>query len=160
LPTSVNDGTPVSWAKSQQMARVAGADTAPELRVRRYLFAHGYRYRLHVRALPGRPDIVLRKWDTAILINGCFWHGHDCARFAWPGTRSQFWRQKISGNIERDERNRNALLSAGWRVCTLWTCGFGRTSESFDAMMAVFLDWLTTASRELQYPSSEVVARE
>ncbi len=104
------------------MAGIRGRDTRPEMIIRRGLHALGYRYRLHDRSLPGRPDLVFPSRRTVILVNGCFWHGHDCHLFRWPGTRPAFWRDKIAGNIARDRRSRQALIDTGWRVAEVWEC--------------------------------------
>ena len=103
------------------MSRIRGRDTKPELVVRRWLWHQGFRYRLYVKALPGRPDIVMRKWRTAIFVNGCFWHGHECQRHR-PATNAQFWQDKITRNRERDERNQALLRAAGWNVIVVWEC--------------------------------------
>ena len=103
------------------MSRIRGRDTKPELVVRRWLWHQGFRYRLYVKSLPGRPDIVMRKWRTAIFVNGCFWHGHECQRHR-PATNAQFWQEKITRNRERDERNQTALRAAGWHVIVVWEC--------------------------------------
>ena len=103
------------------MSRIRGRDTKPELVVRRWLWHQGFRYRLYVKSLPGRPDIVMRKWRTAIFVNGCFWHGHDCQRHR-PATNAQFWKEKIERNRERDERNQSLLRAAGWHVIVVWEC--------------------------------------
>ena len=103
------------------MSRIRGRDTKPELVVRRWLWRQGYRYRLYVKALPGRPDIVMRKWRTVIFVNGCFWHGHDCQRHK-PQTNAGFWQDKITRNRERDARNMALLQAAGWNVIVIWEC--------------------------------------
>ena len=103
------------------MSRIRGRDTKPELVVRRWLWRQGYRYRLYVKSLPGRPDIVMRKWRTVILVNGCFWHGHECQRHR-PATNAQFWQDKIARNRERDARNQALLQAAGWHVIVIWEC--------------------------------------
>ena len=103
------------------MAAIRRADTKPEMLIRRGIHAHGFRYRLHDRKLPGRPDLTLSKYNAVIFVNGCFWHGHDCPMFRWPATRQEFWRDKITGNMERDTRNIAALLSSGWRVALVRT---------------------------------------
>ena len=103
------------------MSRIRGRDTKPELVVRRWLWHQGFRYRLYVKSLPGRPDIVMRKWRTAIFVNGCFWHGHDC-RQQQPTTNAQFWQDKIARNRERDARNQQLLRDAGWHVIVVWEC--------------------------------------
>lgn len=105
------------------MSHIRSADTKPEMIVRRWLWAHGYRYRLHVRRLPGTPDIVLHRYHTVININGCFWHGHsDCSHFRLPHTNVAFWRDKIDRNRERDAINADRLSHMGWWVITIWEC--------------------------------------
>lgn len=111
------------------MAAIRGADTKPEMLVRRALHARGFRYRLHDRRLPGRPDLIFPRYRAVLFINGCFWHGHDCPLFVWPKSRSEFWRAKIGGNIDRDLRNEAELEARGWRVGVIWECalkGAGR----------------------------------
>lgn len=105
------------------MARIRGRDTKPELLIRRGLHARGFRYRLHAK-LPGRPDIVLPGRRAAIFVHGCFWHGHDCHLFRLPGTRTDFWREKIAGNRVRDTAAIAALKHEGWRTLTIWECSF------------------------------------
>lgn len=104
----------------------------------------GYRYRLHDRKLPGRPDLVFPSRRAVVFIHGCFWHGHDCSLFRWPGTRPQFWRDKLGGNIARDARVRQALTADGWRVLDVWECNLrGRDRqppEEVLAACAAFLD--------------------
>ena len=108
--------------RSQIMGRIRGKDTKLELRVRRALHRAGFRYRLHVRKLPGSPDIVLPKHKAVIFINGCFWHGHVCRGGKLPKTRRKFWKQKIERNRERDKENDKKLKVLGWRSMTLWEC--------------------------------------
>lgn len=105
------------------MSRIKSKDTKPELIVRRYLHAHGYRYRINVKRLPGTPDIVLRKYKTVIFINGCFWHGHEgCKYFVMPKSNSQFWQKKIERNKQRDIEKRIQLRRLGWHTITIWGC--------------------------------------
>lgn len=109
--------------RSYNMSQIKGKNTKPEMLVRKYLFANGFRYRLNVRTLPGTPDIVLKKYKTAIFINGCFWHGHEgCKYFVWPKTRSDFWKGKITTNIARDKKNIQLLKNSGWNVIIIWEC--------------------------------------
>jgi DNA mismatch endonuclease (patch repair protein) len=103
------------------MSRIRGRDTKPEMVVRRWLWHQGFRYRLCVKALPGSPDIVMRKWRTAIFVNGCFWHGHRCQKHV-PETNAEFWQEKIKRNRERDARNQALLQAAGWHVIVVWEC--------------------------------------
>ena len=105
------------------MARIKGKNTKPELIVRRYLHAHGYRYRINVKRLPGTPDIVLRKYRTVIFINGCFWHGHEgCRYFVMPKTNTEFWQKKIDRNKQRDIEKRVQLRRLGWHTIIIWGC--------------------------------------
>lgn len=126
------------------MAGIGPANTQPELIIRRGLHALGYRYRLHAKDLPGKPDLVFRSRRAVIMIQGCFWHGHDCHLFRWPSTREEFWRNKISGNIARDRRVRAQLLDLGWRVLEVWECTLkGRERRPVDEVFgecATFLD--------------------
>ena len=105
------------------MSRIRGKDTTPEMLVRKYLWRHGFRYRLHCRNLPGRPDIVLAKYRTCIFINGCFWHGHEgCRYFVMPKTRVEFWQTKIQRNRIRDKEVIHKLAEMGWHCITVWEC--------------------------------------
>ena len=105
------------------MSRIKGRNTKPEMLVRRYLHSRGYRYRVNVRKLPGTPDIVLRKYKTAIFINGCFWHGHEgCRYYVPPKSNSQFWQQKIERNKQRDIEKRIQLRLLGWHTIIIWEC--------------------------------------
>lgn len=109
--------------RSYNMSQIKGKDTKPEEIVRKYLFAHGFRYRKNDRRLPGKPDIVLPKYRTCIFVNGCFWHGHEgCKYFVWPKNNEAFWRNKIHGNIERDARKHAELKALGWNVLVVWEC--------------------------------------
>ena len=108
--------------RSALMARIRGVDTKPELAVRRALHAQGYRYRIHVRELPGRPDLVFAKRRTAVFVHGCFWHRHGCKRTSTPKSREDFWQSKFDANVERDRKNEALLLHDGWRVFVAWEC--------------------------------------
>ena len=105
------------------MSRIHSKATKPELKVRQWLWRHGYRYRLNVKSVPGKPDIVMRKYRTAIFVNGCFWHGHEgCDKFKLPQTNREFWVSKIKRNQERDQRNYQVLRDNGWQVIVVWEC--------------------------------------
>lgn len=109
--------------RSYNMSRIKGRDTKPEMLVRKFLHANGYRYRLHVKDLPGKPDIVLPKYKTVIFIHGCFWHGHkDCKYFVVPKTRTEWWLNKINTNIANDAKAVKALKKEGWKIINLWEC--------------------------------------
>ena len=109
--------------RRKNMAAIRAKDTKPEILVRKYLWSHGFRYRVNHPLLPGKPDIVLRKYSTCIFINGCFWHGHDdCKYYVVPKTNTDFWQKKIARNKERDVEVRKKLTSLGWHSITLWEC--------------------------------------
>jgi len=109
--------------RSYNMSMIKGKNTKPEMIVRRYLFSKGFRYRVNVKELLGKPDIVLRKYRTVIFINGCYWHGHEgCRYFVIPKTRTEWWRAKIDKNIARDAEVRDKLRSMGWRTMVVWEC--------------------------------------
>lgn len=116
------------------MSRIHSKNTKPELLVRKWLWSHGYRYRLNVKGAPGKPDIVMRRYRTAIFVNGCFWHGHEgCEKFKMPKSNVEFWETKIRRNRERDCQNYQILKENGWQVLVLWECEL--TKKSFEATM-------------------------
>lgn len=108
--------------RSYNMSKIRSTNSAPEEKVRKYLFSKGFRYRKNVKSLPGCPDIVLPKYKTAIFVNGCFWHKHDCPRFVWPSSNKEYWEPKIRRNVERDKINIELLQKEGWRVLVVWEC--------------------------------------
>lgn len=109
--------------RSRCMAAIKSNDTKPEMLVRRYLHANGFRYGLHNKKLPGSPDIVLRRFKTVIFVHGCFWHGHeDCKYYRLPKSNVDFWQSKIDRNRARDKRDIEALRKLGWRVIVIWEC--------------------------------------
>ncbi len=119
------------------MSQIRGTNTKIEDVVRKYLFSKGFRFRKNVAKLPGKPDIVLPKYRTVIFVNGCFWHKHDCPRFVWPTTNTEYWTKKITGNVERDKANYKLLEETGWRVITIWECELkkDRAQETLDALV-------------------------
>lgn len=105
------------------MSRIKGKNTKPEMVVRKFLFSKGFRYRLHVKTLPGKPDIVLPKYKTVIFVHGCFWHGHEgCKYFVVPKTRTDWWLNKINGNIDNDKKKNDLLRKKGYKVIIVWEC--------------------------------------
>jgi len=116
--------------RSYNMSQIKGKDTQPEIMVRKFLFANGFRYKLHDKKLLGKPDIVLPKLRTAIFVHGCFWHGHeDCKYFVVPKTRRKFWLDKINGNKKRDEENFLSLKNDGWKVFSIFECELKGTKQ-------------------------------
>jgi DNA mismatch endonuclease, patch repair protein len=115
------------------MSRIRGRDTSPEMKIRRGLHGLGFRFRLHEKTLPGKPDLVLPKYRIVVFVHGCFWHGHGCALSKMPQTRRQFWHEKLTGNATRDRKTEEVLIKNGWRVLLIWECalrGRDRTSEN------------------------------
>ena len=109
--------------RSYNMSRIKGKNTKPEMLVRKFLHANGYRYKLHDKQLPGRPDIVLPKYNTVIFVHGCFWHGHkNCKYFTVPKTRTKWWTDKINGNKANDAKAVKGLKKDGWKVIIVWAC--------------------------------------
>lgn len=129
--------------RSRMMAGIRGTNTKPELILRKGLHAQGFRFRLHDKGLPGKPDIVFPRYRAVIFAHGCFWHGHDCHLFKWPSTRPEFWQQKIGRNREVDARSDAALAEAGWRRAIVWECALkGRTKLPLEEVIARCAEWL------------------
>ena len=131
--------------RSYNMSRIRSKDTKPEERVRKYLFAQGFRYRKNVRSLPGCPDIVLSKYKTVIFVQGCFWHMHDCGRFRWPATNREYWESKIRRNVARDNENLLKLQSLGWKVLIVWEC---EIRKDFQSAMDDLIESLTGSDKD------------
>jgi DNA mismatch endonuclease, patch repair protein len=129
-----------SPTRSRMMAAIPGKNTAPEMLVRQLLTREGVRYRLHRRDLPGAPDIVVPSARAALFVHGCFWHVHEnCHHAKWPATRSDFWRKKLSGNVDRDADATAMLNMLGWRVLIIWECATRQRSRTVllgDALFA------------------------
>ena len=136
-----------SATRSRMMRGIHGKNTKPEVQLRKALFAQGFRYRLHAKELPGKPDILLPRYQAAILVHGCFWHGHGCHLFRLPGTRTEFWSEKINSNRRRDSIARKHLLEQGWRVLTVWECTMkGRDRLPLDKLVSRVSAWLDSES--------------
>ena len=131
--------------RSRMMSGIRAKNTAPERLVRSELHQLGFRFRLHVRELPGTPDIVLPRWNTAILVHGCFWHGHGCRLFRLPATRTQFWEDKIKRNLEVDKRTVASLKQLGWRVLVIYECALrGPERRSMTAFRNRINRWIVS----------------
>jgi len=115
--------------RSRMMSAIKSRNTKPELAIRKRLFARGLRYSLHSSLLPGKPDLVFRRYKAVILVHGCFWHGHDCHLFKWPKSNNAFWKAKIERNRFVDSRTVGELEAGGWRVMTVWECAVRGTSD-------------------------------
>lgn len=129
--------------RSRMMSGIRGKNTKPEIIIRHGLHRLGFRYRLHEKRLPGKPDLVLPKYHAVIFVHGCFWHGHDCHLFKWPKTREDFWKSKISSNIVRDRNNIDNLLGQGWRVALVWECVLkSQKNETTEKVLLDLRDWI------------------
>lgn len=115
-------GNSTGQVRSRVMARVKGRDTGPELYVRSQVWRQGFRFRLHVRRLPGKPDLTLPRYKLVVFVHGCFWHQHGCARSRRPVSNQEYWDRKLDGNIARDAKNARLLRAMGWTVATVWEC--------------------------------------
>lgn len=133
------------------MSGIRGTNTKPELQLRKGLHALGFRFRLHDRSLPGKPDIVLPRYKAVIFAHGCFWHGHDCHLFKWPSTRPEFWQAKIARNRAVDGRTEAALSEAGWRQATVWECALkGKTRLPLEEVILSCAEWLKSDRPRLE----------
>ena len=132
------------------MAGIRSKDTKPERLVRSALHRAGFRFRLHVRDLPGHPDVVLPRWHAVVFVNGCFWHGHTCRFFRLPSTRPDFWRSKIERNRSNDARVAAALLAAGWRVAIVWECALRSGADTRDATLHRLAEWVPSTSTRVE----------
>jgi len=129
--------------RSKNMRAIRGKNTAPEITLRKLLFSRGFRFRLHVADLPGKPDIVLPKYKAAIFVHGCFWHGHGCYLFKLPQARREFWQTKIAQNRDRDARALEQLRAGGWRILIVWECALkGRLRQTSDELGDRIERWL------------------
>jgi DNA mismatch endonuclease (patch repair protein) len=129
--------------RSWNMSRIRGANTAPEVLLRSLLHKAGFRYRLHDSKLPGRPDIVLRRYRAAVFVHGCFWHRHrGCRNATTPSSRPEFWEEKFSKTVERDRRKAAELANAGWNVITVWECDLEKDPQT---VLAVVIRQVTGA---------------
>jgi DNA mismatch endonuclease (patch repair protein) len=127
--------------RSFNMSRIKGKDTKPEMLVRRFLHANGFRYKLHDKTLPGKPDIVLPKYKTVIFVHGCFWHGHkDCKYSALPKTKTEWWLNKINGNIATDIKAVKTLKKEGWKIVTIWGCKLkqNKSAQTLKHLLTIF----------------------
>lgn len=126
--------------RSYNMSRIKGKNTKPEILVRKFLFSKGYRFRVNVKTLPGKPDIVLTKYNTVIFIHGCFWHGHEgCRYFVVPKTQTEWWMTKISFNKERDKKVTEILKANGWKIIVIFECELkqGKTEETLLNLISI-----------------------
>ena len=137
------------------MSGIKCKNTRPEMLVRKALHRRGFRYRLHDKSLPGKPDLVFAKYNAVIQINGCFWHKHSCYLFKWPSTHKEFWKNKIEGNVKRDKYNLDLLEEDGWRSLTIWECVLkGKTKRPFEQLIDDIEDWLLHGQSSIVIPDA------
>lgn len=143
--------------RKKNMRAVRSTNTKPELFIRKLLHGAGFRYRLHVKTLPGKPDIVLPKYKTVIFVHGCFWHMHDCGLFRLPSTRTIWWKKKLSENRLRSDTTEDLLREQGWRVAVVWECSIkGKEKLEPDEILDKFTSWLSSNTSYLEIPSPEL----
>jgi len=129
--------------RSRMMSGIKSKNTKPEIRIRSLLHRQGFRFRIHDKSLPGKPDIVLKRFHAVIFVHGCFWHAHDCHLFKWPSTKKEFWHSKIEGNKSRDLENITTLKNSGWRILSIWECSMkGKTRLNEHELIKIISDWL------------------
>lgn len=147
-----------SATRSRMMSGIRGRDTKPEKLIRSLLHRKGFRFRVNRRDLPGKPDIVFPGLNAVILVHGCFWHGHDCPLFRLPGTRTEFWAEKIGKNRENDSRVTRALLDTGWRVGIVWECALRGRDRDIGAVVEMLAVWLRSSERAIELRGTSVAA--
>ncbi|MCH5511829.1 DNA mismatch endonuclease Vsr [Pseudomonas syringae] len=140
-----------SATRSRMMAGIQGKNTSPELLIRKALHARGFRFRIHAKHLPGKPDLILPKYKAVIFIHGCFWHGHDCRFFKVPKTRTEFWLEKIGKNKTRDSTQIASLQFLGWRVLVIWECAVRCMKKQHSTLLVDLVsNWVVSGSEYLQ----------
>ena len=128
--------------RSRMMSGIRGINTKPEILVRSMLHRQGFRFRLHDKKLPGKPDIVLPRYHAVVFVHGCFWHGHECRFFKWPSTRPDFWREKIMRNRYLDHKSQETLIYSGWRVGIVWECALRGAGNNSINIAQRLTEWL------------------
>lgn len=138
--------------RSKMMSGINGKNTKPEILVRSGLHRLGFRFRIHYRKLPGKPDIALPKHNALILIHGCFWHGHDCHLFRWPRTNTEFWQDKIQSNRARDTKQRQHYRQNGWRTLVIWECALkGKHKRAFSSLLEEVRGWVEDQKKDRDF---------
>lgn len=144
--------------RSRMMSGIKGKDTQQELSLRSELHRRGFRYRLHYENLPGKPDLVFPRYSSIILLNGCFWHGHNCHLFKWPTTRSGFWQGKIKQTRLRDQRNLERYRQLGWRTLIIWECSLkGKTKLGLSQVAEITARWIQFDNQDAEIRGREPI---
>ncbi len=132
-------------ARRRNMQAIRHKNTTPEMMIRKALFREGFRYSLYKKDLPGKPDLTLRKYQAVIQVHGCYWHFHNCHLSKIPDTNSKWWLNKFEATRSRDQRNREALFAAGWRLCEVWECALrGKTHQNLADVVSQIKSWLNS----------------
>lgn len=139
-----------SATRSRMMSGIRAYNTKPEILIRSLLHRQGLRFRLHARDLPGKPDIVLPRFNAVVFVHGCFWHGHNCSLFKWPSTRPDFWRQKIGRNQANDHKVIDALQKRGWRIGVVWECAIRGKDKDVMNVALRLSSWLQSESQHYE----------
>ncbi|MES2675506.1 MAG: very short patch repair endonuclease [Pseudomonadota bacterium] len=143
--------------RAEMMAGIKGKNNLAELLIRRGLHGLGFRYQLHRKDLPGKPDLVFPKHHAVIFVNGCFWHAHNCHLFKWPSSRPEFWHEKISANKLRDEKNIAACIKTGWKVLIIWECSLkGKTRRQTKEVIHTAANWLLYDSQNAEIEGRKI----
>lgn len=143
--------------RSRMMSNIRGKDTSPEILVRKLLHSQGFRFRLHGRSIPGRPDLVLARYKALIQVQGCFWHGHNCHLFKLPSTRREFWETKIASNKDRDRNNLEQCQSLGWKTLVVWECALkGKTRLGVDELASAMRNWIQSDCHNAEITGKQV----
>lgn len=142
--------------RSLMMSGIRGKNTKPELLIRKLLHGKGFRYRLHDKKLPGKPDMILPRYHAVILIHGCFWHNHDCHLFKWPSSNESFWKEKLTKNKSVDKRSYQQLQAAGWRILVIWECALkGKQRRPVEQIADDIITWLITSACDAEIRGAE-----
>ena len=137
--------------RSRNMRAIKNKNTKPEMLIRKALHREGFRYNLHQKDLPGKPDLVFPKYHAVIQVHGCYWHAHGCHLSTIPDTDEAWWSSKFAATKERDSRNRTELLSLGWRICEIWECALrGKQRRTLPSVVSVIKNWLNSDSKYLE----------
>lgn len=137
--------------RSRMMSGIRSKNTKPEKIIRSGLHKRGFRFRIHKKDFPGKPDLVFKKYNAVLFVHGCFWHKHDCHLFKWPKSRENFWRKKILDNVNRDRIVEQKILSAGWRLGIIWECALkGKTRLPVEDVLEKCTTWLSGKDQRIE----------
>ena len=143
--------------RSRMMSGIRGKDTKPEMLIRKGLFRRGFRFRLHSKQLPGKPDLVFPRYHAVIFVHGCFWHRHYCRLFKWPKSNTKFWHEKITSNVQRDQRCYQKLSETGWRILIVWECAMkGKKDREIDKVLDNIELWLSSDTNNSEISEGNV----